>query len=370
MVRAALCLVAALLAACGETVEAPEAPEAPTVSARITSASAERDATDAPVRLAWSTDPAGAPVDVLVAAAPGTPVEDMERLAAAVTEGSFEAPLDGRRYFALRTAGGSVHRTAVRVLPLAGGRNFRDLGGYTTVDGRRVRWGQVYRSGTMAGITEEDYGYLDGLDVRVLVDFRATEERETEPTVWVPDDPEYWARDYSADESASGLRALFSGGAVSAEATRRMMTESYASSAFQQAEAYTVMFDRLAAGELPLVFNCSAGKDRTGIAAALLLTALGVPRDQVVADYAMSDDIVDYGAAFLDGEEGADGPYAFMRQLPREAIMPLLASEPAYIEAALDTLAAEHGSVMNFIRTELDVTDEELAAIRALLLEG
>jgi hypothetical protein len=80
--------------------------------------------------------------------------------------------------------------------------------------------------------------------------------------------------------------------------------------------------------------------------------------------------VVDYSAAFLEGDEGENSRYAFMRQFPREAIMPLLASELAYVETALDGLAEEYGSVMAFVRGELDVTDEELAAIRASLLEG
>ena len=371
MRRAAFVLVPLLLAACGEpaTDPAPGATSAPP-AVRFVEIVAERDALDAPVRLRWATEPAAAAVDVLVAPAPDTPVAELELLAEDLESGAFEAELPGRRYFALRTDDGTLVRTAVRVLPLAGGRNFRDLGGYTTRDGRRVKWGTLFRSGTMVGLTEADYAYLDDLDARVLVDFRSTEERSAEPTDWSVDGPEYWARDYSTASDASGLRELFTGGEISAAKTRAVMTGMYEEIALQQAEAYTVLFDRLAAGETPLVFNCSAGKDRTGIAAALILTALGVPREQVVADYAMSDDVVDYAEAFLETEEADDGPYAFMRRLPREAILPLLASEPAYIETALDSLEAEYGSVLDFLRAELAVTDAELEAIRARLLEG
>ncbi|MEE4301623.1 MAG: tyrosine-protein phosphatase [Pseudomonadales bacterium] len=372
MRRAAIVLVPALLAACGEqAAQAPnvEAPPAP-VAARIVEAAAARDALDGPVTLSWTVEPAGAAVDVLVGASPDMPLEAMELLGDDLTSGNFEADVEGRRYFALRTDEGSVVRTAVRVLPLEGGRNFRDLGGYTTVDGRRVRWGKVFRSGTMVDLTEADYGYLDAIDAQVLVDFRSSEERADEPTNWQVDEPEYWARDYSSETDSGAFRELFASGEITAEKTRAVMTGMYDQIALQQADAYRVMFDRLAAGETPLVFNCSAGKDRTGIAAALLLTALGVPRDQVVADYALSDDVVDYSAAFLETDEGDDSPYAFMRQFPREAIMPLLASEPEYIEAALQGLADEYGSVMAFIRGELDVTEDELDAIRASLLEG
>lgn len=377
MRRAAWILVPFLIAACGqESAEHQVSGSAPPESSgpvRIVDVVAERDALEAPVRLRWATEPAGAAVDVLVASVPDAPVEEMELLAGDLAQGSLRVEVSGRRYFALRTGEGAVARTAVRVLPLDGGRNFRDLGGYTTADGRRVKWGTVYRSGTMVGFTKDDHAYLDDLDVKMLVDFRSSEERAEEPTDWAVDAPEYWARDYSMSMNASGLRERFSEGELSAETTRRMMREQYEDMVLQQREAYRLLFDRLAAGETPLVFNCSAGKDRTGVAAALLLTALGVPREQVVADYAMSDDIVDYSAAFLEtgeAEQEDDSPYAFLRELPREAIMPLLASDPEYVKAALDGLVEKYGSVLAFLRAELKVTDAELAAIRSHLLEG
>ncbi|MEL6487632.1 MAG: tyrosine-protein phosphatase, partial [Pseudomonadota bacterium] len=125
----------------------------------------------------------------------------------------------------------------------------------------------------------------------------------------------------------------------------------------------------------PLAFNCSAGKDRAGTAAALLLSALGVPRETVVYDYALSDDYVDYMAEFMGDEarakaaaEGDESPYAFLMKLPPEMVAPLMESNPIYIETTLDAMEAEHGSVLAYIQAEYDVTDEELASIRAALL--
>jgi len=120
-------------------------------------------------------------------------------------------------------------------------------------------------------------------------------------------------------------------------------------------DSFRAMFGYLAQSKIPLAFNCSAGKDRTGIAAALVLTLLGVPRETVVADYALSDDIVDYKAQMK--ESAAKNPsYAFLTQLPWEVVEPLLASDPAYIEAALDAITSKYGSVDAFIADELGVT--------------
>jgi protein-tyrosine phosphatase len=159
---------------------------------------------------------------------------------------------------------------------------------------------------------------------------------------------------------------------VTPEMVADAMAKGYPAMAKEQAPAYSEMFDRLAAGEIPLAFNCSAGKDRAGTGAALLLTALGVPRETVVADYALSETYVDYMAEFTGSAEdpiSADSPYAYLAKMPPELLAPLMRSDPRYIETTFQTLEAEYGSVMNFIETELGVTEAELQSIRSTLLE-
>jgi protein-tyrosine phosphatase len=166
------------------------------------------------------------------------------------------------------------------------------------------------------------------------------------------------------------MAAVLTDPAVTPEAVKSMMTGLYSTILVQQAPAYRDMFDRLAAGEVPLAFHCSAGKDRTGVGAALILSALGVPRETIVADYVMSDQLVDYRKAMaLDAEPAADDPYAFLRQLPPDVVAPLLASDASYIEAAFAEMEARHGTVEAYLKAELGVTDEELATLRASLLE-
>ncbi|MEM9404116.1 MAG: tyrosine-protein phosphatase, partial [Pseudomonadota bacterium] len=137
----------------------------------------------------------------------------------------------------------------------------------------------------------------------------------------------------------------------------------------EHAERFAVMFDQIIKGNVPLTFNCSAGKDRTGIAAALLLTALDVPRETILADYAMSEKVVDYMAEFTSTDIPADHPYYFLTQLPKAMVAPLMRSDPRYLQSAFASIEAKHGSVMAFIQTELGVDDGELAALRASLLK-
>lgn len=241
-----------------------------------------------------------------------------------------------------------------RVLPLEGGVNFRDLGGYLTTDGRVTKWDVLYRAGSPAGLTARDQAELARRGIRTVCDLRTSEERAAEPNPYVAanSDVTYWTRDYAAD--AGDLMKVLGGPDASAEKSRAAMIGFYRALPEQHAPAFRQMFAYLADGKMPLAFNCSAGKDRTGTAAALVLTLLGVPRETVVADYALSDDLVDYMAKLSEGP--MDGPYAAIASLPREVVAPLLASDPAYIEAALDAMAARHGSVEQYMERELGVT--------------
>lgn len=253
-----------------------------------------------------------------------------------------------------------------RVLPLEGGVNFRDLGGYMTADGRVTKWEVLYRAGSPAGLTPADQAELARRGIRTVCDLRAADERKAEPNPYAAANPDvtYWTRDYAAD--AGDLMQVLGGADASAARSRAAMIGFYRQLPREHAASFRQMFAYLAEGKVPLAFNCSAGKDRTGTAAALVLTLVGVPRETVVADYALSDDLVDYMAK-LDADSAGDGPYAALARMPREVVAPLLASDPAYIEAALDAMVASHGSVEAFIEQELGVTPAMKQAIIANL---
>lgn len=260
----------------------------------------------------------------------------------------------------------------VRVLPLEGGRNFRDLGGYRTVDGRMVKWDKVFRSGSLASLTDKDYAALAPLGIQTVVDFRIDYERAAEPTTWRGGTPDILVKANSAGggDSETFAKALMNPNATP-ESVRATMIEFYRQMPEQYADQYAVLFKRLATTDGPVLFNCTAGKDRTGIAAALVLTALGVPRQTVVDDYAMSEKVVDYGA-LLDAPAGASGSAALdaLRKIPRPIVMPIFRSEPAYIEAALTQIETQYGSIDGYLTKRLGITEAELTAMRARLLQN
>ncbi|WBQ13641.1 tyrosine-protein phosphatase [Hyphomonadaceae bacterium BL14] len=315
--------------------------------------------------LSWTNVPA--PSAIAVSSDPSD-FDAASFMPVAVQGQSVAIPADaiaGRPYVRVRTPSGSEYTVAERLLPLEGGKNFRDLGGYETADGRRVRWGRLYRSGVMTGLTDNDYRYLSGLGIGVVCDFRASSERGAEPTDWRAGTVETLDWDYEIDT------------AVFAEAFAGGMSEANSAAAFagfyrvmptEFAGRFAALFRSLETGPQATTFHCSAGKDRTGVAAALILKALGVPREVVLADYALSDTFVDYMADIEASRASvdADDPAAFWVNLPDEVLAPFMRSDPAYLAAALDQIEADHGSVEAYLT---GVLGADLERLRALYLE-
>jgi len=249
-----------------------------------------------------------------------------------------------------------------RLLPLQGGRNFRDLGGYEAHDGRRVRWGQVFRSGSLAGLTAADWEGLQARGVRVLCDLRTNMERQHEPFPWAQAPGiSYFARDYNS--SFGELRRLMSAGLPSGAVVREAMINSYRQLPFEQAPSYRRLFTHLAANEIPMVFNCSAGKDRAGTAAALLLGALGIPRETIVEDFELTNSVGRLREV-LGRTTGS-----LLSMLPGEVADAILGADPDYIAAALGSVEERHGSIEGYLDQVLEIDAAALERIRGNLLE-
>jgi protein-tyrosine phosphatase len=236
-----------------------------------------------------------------------------------------------------------------RLIPLEGAQNFRDLGGYAGANGRTVRWGLLYRSGSMHGLTPADFNYLEALPLRTVVDLRSSQERTQQPVSWpAAHAPAVLSEDYSLD--ASALMKAISKPDVSAEEMRAAMSSLYEQIPFQFADQYRRMFARLLSGDVPLAFNCSAGKDRTGVAAALLLTALGVSHETVVQDYLLSNEY--YHSTSI------------MRGLPPDVAEVLTGVDRRYLEAAFAAIERQYGSLDNYFKDQLGLSQQDITQLR------
>lgn len=327
-------------------------------------------------RLDWSGLEGG--VTITVASAADAPAAARRLLARGLEGESASVVVDreARPYFHIEDRHGRGWWAAERLLPLEGGRNFRDLGGYLTADGRQVRWGKIFRAGAMADLTAVDQQYLAELGLRQVCDLRTTIEREQEPVKWLEagGEVDYWTRDYVM--SSADFNRVLAGGDITETEVRDSFARLYASLPYEQEVAYRDMFRMLVEGDVPLAFNCTAGKDRTGVAAALILSALGVPRETVFADYGLSnryltaDRFLQAKKPESDDEAQARTPMQqAMVRLPAVVIQAMLGAEPDYLAATFDAIEKRNGSVENYLREVLGVTDADLATLRQSLLD-
>ncbi|WP_375195463.1 tyrosine-protein phosphatase [Sphingobium sp.] len=246
-------------------------------------------------------------------------------------------------------------------LPLGSAFNLRDFGGYATADGRCVKRGMLYRSGTMALLTDGDAAQLRALGIRAICDFRRGNERTAEPTRWHGADVDYFCRDYS--ESSGLLGEMLKSDDATAEDMRRTMVALYREIPVDHAESYRAMFARIVEGRVPLLINCSAGKDRTGVGAALVLASLGVPRTTIVEDYLLTNDHADWDWLLAQ----RNTLVARMRSSRAETLKPLLVADAAYLDSLFATLDERHGGVDGYLET-LGVDSAARNAMRGMLL--
>ncbi|MFT4052922.1 MAG: tyrosine-protein phosphatase [Novosphingobium sp.] len=250
-----------------------------------------------------------------------------------------------------------------RVIAMEGGHNFRDLGGYPTIDGRRVARGRVYRSGTMSELSDADHALMAQLGLQVVCDLRSTEERQRRPSR-LPQVAtfEIWARDH--EMSAGDLTRVARLPDARPDHVRSVMIEAYRSLPYEQAPSYRELFLRIASGALPLVFHCAAGKDRTGIVAALLLDLLGVSRADVLEDYALTDRFFARGCALVS-QDPIGNRFAGIDPAIWE---PMMRADPAYLATMFETLEQRHGSAQGFLRDELGLSPGDLESVRHRLI--
>jgi|SRR5271170_1599842 len=256
-----------------------------------------------------------------------------------------------------------------RILQLEGSCNLRDLGGYPAADGRRVRAAVLYRSGVLTYLTADDKQRIKALGVRVICDLRRARERRDEPTQWPGDDVKIVALDENPALESQG--ELSWRDAANGDAAREIMVNLYRNMPVWLESRLRSMFEVLAAGNVPLLFHCSAGKDRTGLAAALILHCIGVQRETILSDYALTNKAVDLEQFALKhrsarlGLSAADHP---ILKLPLDVRKATLGAETAYLSAALERIERDYQSIDNYLNEQFGITPDMQRRIRSLLL--
>jgi protein-tyrosine phosphatase len=278
-------------------------------------------------------------------------------------------PSAPRWYFALVPDRGDPLVIAARSLHLTTAANFRDAGGYRTMDGEWVRMGLAYRSNGIGHLTDDELAQIERLNIQVVCDLRTAEEIQRSPDR-VPHGATDVSADVLADDSALIHEMASGAGAKQAQdrpqgATTRLQHATPSSKDLEQRiyrdfvrlpsaqRAYRSLFERLAdPAELPTVFHCTAGKDRTGWAQAVFLTMLGVPRSTIVRDYELTNE-------YLRGDA-----LKTLRQSMNGSAPSKVVADPAALDAAFDQVRRDYGSFGNYLSGGLHLSGDVIAAIR------
>jgi protein-tyrosine phosphatase len=306
------------------------------------------------------------PVDVYLSASPlakvsGKPLVTKNRRGEAIVRSAA-----GERHYVILRDGGDKSLTVAseRLLPLQQGSNFRDLGGYSGAGGKKIRWGMIYRSGALPVLSDRDNKLLGSLDIQSIVDLRSLEERQVAPTqlddrtgaVFIAND--YALKPLMENFARSGGNNMYAG-----------MEKTFA-------PQYRSIFKRLLANDGAVMYHCSAGQDRTGIATALLLSALGVDRETILKDYHLSTPSrrPEWELPKVDPAQYPDNPivqyYAAAAKKPGG-----IKAEPLYgkdgqshLVTFFAHLEKEYGGVEPYLEKELGIGPAEIAKLRSIYL--
>lgn len=287
------------------------------------------------------------------------------RVATGSKESRLKLPIPAteRRYVILEGKGGKPVVVAERIVPVQQGSNLRDIGGYMTKSGKMVKWDKAFRSGAMPLLTDSDYALLSQLGIGNVVDFRSLEERSVAPDEI--DDRTgalFLANDYSIKPLMAGFAK--GGGENMYKGMEKML-----------APQYRAMFNRLIADEGAVLYHCSAGQDRTGIATALLYDVLGVDRETIVKDYHLSTALrrPQFEMPKIDPKDYPDNPivqYYFARSNEqRNQAEPLFTKSGAsHIVQFFAYIDSEYGGSEGYLKKVLGFSDADIAKLKANML--
>ncbi len=230
-----------------------------------------------------------------------------------------------------------------RLLPIEGAYNIRDLGGYKTFEDKTVKWGKIFRSGDLNKLTDTDLEYLTRIPIRTYIDFRDSAEISAAPDK----KPDSLRHQYFLPIKTGNIIDFTK---VNLEMIPILLVEGNKILIRDNQDVYGKFFQILMTEEdTPLLFHCSAGKDRAGLGAALFLSSLGVDREIIFQDYLLTNKYL------------KDKYKPLLDSMPDLA--PLLMAKKEYLQAAFDVIDNEYEGMENYLKRELQVDLEKMRAL-------
>jgi len=258
-----------------------------------------------------------------------------------------------------------------RILSLTGVKNFRDMGGYTSADGRTMRWGHIFRSGHLSDLTDECGIEMLARDIETVIDFRSDREKERHTVHW----PKCWIPDYHSisigGNAAAWVQELYDRIAVTdfpAQELREQFLLAFRTIPLENTDGLKGFFNRLIDDHKgnAMLFHCTAGKDRTGIAAALLMHALDVNDEQIMHDFMLTNKAVDLDESSEKVAQWLSNKAK--RTIQATDVLPLVGVEPAFLEASFTTIKNTYGTIDAYLEEALDMPAKRRETLKNLFL--
>lgn len=271
---------------------------------------------------------------------------------------------DARHYFEVVPEGGQGIITAERGQPFDGIVNFRDLGGYETTDGRRVKWGRIFRSGHLANASEKDRALFQKMGIRVICDFRSQGEKDAQPN-WLPEDGSTTYLQYpivhGEFDPVAAMESLQKGDA--SWLTEDFIIKRYLAKIDLFPQVWGEVLNMLADSKnRPLMFHCTAGKDRAGTCAAIILLALDVPEETVIYDHGLSNIYIADALKMINKRIKALG-------IDPDVVAPYFTAPRNAIIALVNHVRKAYGSAADYLKDKGGVSQNTLNELKRQLLE-
>jgi protein-tyrosine phosphatase len=272
--------------------------------------------------------------------------------------------VDRPHFFKLVAADGTAATVGERRPVVEGAPNLRDLGGYAAADGRRVKWGRIFRSSNLGRLTDRGLGQIRHLRIKLVCDLRTEAETAKMPDRFPDSEAVGYLRmpiQHGDFEPTSVFDRIKQGDYdwISED----FMIQGYIDSVERYPAVWGRLFELLAdRRHRPLLFHCTGGKDRTGAAAALILLALGVPSETVVSDYGLSDD-------YNSGVRRMIYDHLKPFNVDIARVEPYFTAPESRIRALLTHIDRRYGSAVDYLVQKAGVSEETIARLKSELLE-
>ena len=334
-------------------------------SVKLSNVTAERSKKNT-FKISWETEAKDINVNIYAGNSPLTINRKSPAATAKVSDSAEIAGLDPDAlwYFEVLPERGHPVMVSERAIRFDVVVNFRDLGGYETTDGRRVKWGRVFRSGHLSELTEKDQERIRQLGIKTICDFRSPGEKEMRPN-WLPPGGavEYLELPivHGEFDPVAAMESLQKGDA--SWLTEDFIITRYIKKIDDFGHVWGRFFDQLADGKKrPLVFHCTAGKDRAGTAAALTLLALGVPEETVIYDHGLSNVYIAHVLKVINRRIKDLG-------IDPKKVEPYFTAPRNAIVAVVNHIRKTYGSVDSYLQNKAGVSEQKLALLREELLD-